>query len=87
MTGKANPRTLRTIMSRKDNASVANSYPSIGSSAKLDDNVVTGEKYWPEAWMPATMTAGVTMEGSTKGGITYPCQCIQDRTRLSHPHK
>lgn len=66
MTGKANPRTLRTIMSRKDNASVANSYPSIGSSAKLDDNVVTGEKYWPEAWMPATMTAGVTMEGSNK---------------------
>ena len=85
MAGKANPRTLQTIISR-DNATVVNPYPSIGSLAKLDDNLVTGEKYWPEAWMPATMTAEVTMEGSTRDGITYPCQCIQDRTRLSHLH-
>lgn len=57
MVGKAKPRILRTII-RKDNANDVNSYPSIGSLARLDDNVVTDEKYWPEAWMPATLTAG-----------------------------
>jgi hypothetical protein len=34
-------------------------YPSIGSSAKLDDKVVTGEKYWLETEMPATVTESV----------------------------